>query len=110
MNRKSLFWFRQDLRLEDNPGLHQAVQHGDLMPVYIFDDDSMGSASRWWLHHSLMKLSESLGNNLNVYRGNSIEAARLEWSSVAPVYILIKRLLSILVNVLNINTAFIKVI
>lgn len=37
-NKVSLFWFRRDLRLEDNAGLHQALQSGfPVLPVFIFD-------------------------------------------------------------------------
>ncbi|MCB0293521.1 MAG: deoxyribodipyrimidine photo-lyase, partial [Calditrichaeota bacterium] len=34
----SVFWFRRDLRLEDNRGLHQALQGGrPVLPLFIFD-------------------------------------------------------------------------
>ncbi len=61
-----IVWFRQDLRLADNPALHAAVQQGlPVLPVYILDDENaqewrMGAASRWWLHESLRKLDQSL--------------------------------------------------
>lgn len=33
-----IFWFRRDLRLEDNRGLYEALQSGeDVLPVFIFD-------------------------------------------------------------------------
>ena len=76
--KRTIFWFRQDLRLSDNPGLLAAAQNGSVMPIYILDDDSagtfkMGSTSRWWLHHSLDSLNKSLNNNLNLYVGRSEE-------------------------------------
>ena len=76
MTKKTIFWFRQDLRLEDNLGLYEAGEKGDVMAVYIFDEDNnkdfkMGAASRWWLHHSLSKLNQKLDNKLNIYNGNS---------------------------------------
>ncbi|HAO89366.1 MAG TPA: deoxyribodipyrimidine photolyase, partial [Gammaproteobacteria bacterium] len=48
----SLMWFRQDLRLNDNPALTQAAQAGPVLPIYILDDCNsapwrMGAASRW---------------------------------------------------------------
>ena len=60
-----IFWFRQDLRLHDNPALTAACAEGAVVPVYILDDDSagarrMGGASRWWLHHSLAELQRKL--------------------------------------------------
>lgn len=53
----SIFWFCQDLRLIDIPGLFEAAKHGKVLPIYILDDrhsgnHKLGSASRWWLHNS----------------------------------------------------------
>jgi deoxyribodipyrimidine photo-lyase len=77
-DKRTIFCFRQDLRLSDNPGLLEAAKNGSVMPIYILDDDSagmfkMGSASRWWLHHSLDSLNNALNNNLNLYVGRSEE-------------------------------------
>lgn len=64
----TIVWFRQDLRLADNPALAEAAARGPVVPVYILDDASdghairpLGGASRWWLHHSLRALEKSLG-------------------------------------------------
>ncbi len=65
-NSPVIVWFRQDLRLADNPALQAAAASGaPIVPVYILDDDAPGDwkpggASRWWLHHSLKALSEDL--------------------------------------------------
>lgn len=62
----AIVWFRQDLRLMDNPALQFAIQsHDQVIPLYIFDNNSknpwpIGGAQRWWLHHSLEKLHVSL--------------------------------------------------
>jgi deoxyribodipyrimidine photo-lyase len=69
-----IYWFRQDLRISDNPALTQAAKQGDILPIYILDDENAreyaaGSASRWWLHHSLKALNASLGKKLSVYQG-----------------------------------------
>lgn len=61
-----VLWFRQDLRLADNPALCFAVKTGrPVIPVYIHDDQSPGKwragrAGRWWLHHSLTALQTNL--------------------------------------------------
>lgn len=73
--RIAIHWFRQDLRLSDNPALTKAAEHEAVLPIYILDDDNsgnyiMGGASRWWLHHSLQALNASLGKKLSVYYGN----------------------------------------
>ena len=69
---KALHWFRQDLRLTDNPALYEASKHDEVLPIYILDDfnsgeHSMGDASRFWLHHSLNDLSNNLNQNLSLY-------------------------------------------
>ena len=78
----SLVWFRQDLRLQDNPALNAAVARGGaVVPVYILDDAGegkwpMGGAGRWWLHHALAALDASLrerGSRLLIAQGNAAE-------------------------------------
>jgi deoxyribodipyrimidine photo-lyase len=62
----TLVWFRRDLRLADNPALAAAAATDEpIVPVYIYapDEESAwcpGSASRWWLHHSLAHLRSNL--------------------------------------------------
>ena len=54
---------------------------GPVVPVYVLDDSTprqwaMGAASRWWLHHSLKSLDESLrakGSRLILRRGVSAD-------------------------------------
>ena len=46
-----IFWFRQDLRISDNPGFSAACQRGFIIPIYILDDvnagiHKLGAASR----------------------------------------------------------------
>lgn len=81
----TLLWFRQDLRLADNPALAAALERGaPVVPVYVLDDESegmwrAGGASRWWLHHSLVALDADLrerGSRLVLARGDSGEALR----------------------------------
>lgn len=70
---RSIVWFRQDLRLADNPALAHAASKGAVLPVYILDESAearaIGGASRWWLHHSLAALAVSLGG-LVILRGD----------------------------------------
>lgn len=76
MPNHHLFWFKQDLRLNDNPGLHAALSGADnLILIFILDesDTPIGRASLWWLHESLKALSdaiEALGGQLILRRGN----------------------------------------
>ncbi|MBR0655839.1 cryptochrome/photolyase family protein [Plastoroseomonas arctica] len=75
----AILWFRQDLRLADNPALVAAIAAGPVLPVYILDDDAAGpwapgGAGRWWLHHSLASLGDALkatGAPLTLLRGRA---------------------------------------
>ena len=74
MSDIAICWFRQDLRLADNPALFASHTHEHVLPIYILDDvtageQQMGSASRVWLHHSLSSLNQSLDNNLALFQG-----------------------------------------
>ena len=74
----SIFWFRQDLRLSDNPGLTKSLESKNVLPVYILDDinsgeNKMGGASRWWLHRSLENLNKQLDNKISFYSGDPLE-------------------------------------
>jgi deoxyribodipyrimidine photo-lyase len=73
--KKAIYWFRQDLRLSDNPALSAAASDSEVLPIYILDDVnageySMGAASRSWLHHSLIALNKQLKGKLKVYKGD----------------------------------------
>lgn len=81
----SIVWFRQDLRLADNPALLAAVRRGGpIIPVFIWAPGEEGrwppgAASRWWLHQSLAELDASLrklGSRLIVRRGPTLEMLR----------------------------------
>ncbi|UCG53428.1 MAG: deoxyribodipyrimidine photo-lyase [Candidatus Latescibacterota bacterium] len=74
----SLLWFRNDLRLADNPALSSAIEEGGaVIPVYIWTTQRRawmpGAASRWWLRESLGTLSAGLGqfgSRLVLRKGN----------------------------------------
>ena len=75
-----IVWFRQDLRLADNPALAAAAKSGrPVLPLYILDEETPGAwapggAARWWLHHSLQALGDSLarlGAPLVLMRGRA---------------------------------------
>jgi deoxyribodipyrimidine photo-lyase len=77
MKNKVLFWFRRDLRLNDNAGLYHALSSGlEVQPIFIFDknildrleDEDDGRVS--FIHQEITRLSEelqALGASLNVY-------------------------------------------
>ena len=78
----AIVWFRDDLRLSDNPALNRAAAMGrPLLLVYILDDESadvrpIGGAARWMLHQSLAALERDLalrGGALLLMRGPALE-------------------------------------
>lgn len=77
MSASTLMWFRQDLRLRDNPALSYASEQGAVIPLYIFDTECPthfmpGGASKWRLHQSLNSLNASLNNQLHTVKGDAI--------------------------------------
>lgn len=78
----ALVWFRQDLRLADNPALRAAAAARHVVPVYVWSPEEEGSwppgaASRWWLHESLRSLDASLrerDSRLILARGPTVDA------------------------------------
>ena len=78
----TIVWFRHDLRLDDNPALLAAAARGSVVPVFIWEPGEEapwqpGAASRWWLHHSLLRLAERLekvGCPLVIRSGPSLKA------------------------------------
>ncbi len=78
-NDIAIMWFRNDLRLADNPALLAACKHPSLLPIFIWSPDeegdwAPGAASRWWLHRALVDLDQRLrtmGSFLYVAEGRS---------------------------------------
>lgn len=74
-----LIWFRQDLRLNDNPAFIEACSHYQfVIPLYVYDEKQsvLGRAQAWWLHHSLHSLNQSLnqlGLTLILRKGDPLE-------------------------------------
>ena len=71
-------WFRHDLRITDNPALNEACRSGDIIPIYIHDNHNnqskqIGSASKWWLHQSLISLNNDLDGGLITLTGDPIK-------------------------------------
>jgi deoxyribodipyrimidine photo-lyase len=77
--KTAVVWFRQDLRILDNPALSEACsKHDHIIALYILDKKTtpLGSAQSWWLHHSLIALSKSLkkkGLKLVLRQGNPLD-------------------------------------
>ncbi len=71
----AIHWFRQDLRIQDNPALNYlSFKHKKIIGIFILDEvncqTKLGSASKVWLYHSLNYLNEQIGNNLLLFKGD----------------------------------------
>ena len=75
----SIFWFRRDLRLDDNAGLYHALKQGiPVVPVFIFDRnildqlDEKADRRVAFIRTALLDMQEQLlklGSTLEVYYG-----------------------------------------
>jgi deoxyribodipyrimidine photo-lyase len=94
----NIFWFRRDLRLEDNRALFHALQSDlPLLPIFIFDKDILNKldnkadARVQFIHDSLMEMQtklNALGSSLQVLHSTPLEAftALLKEYHIANVY------------------------
>ncbi|MBY0425215.1 MAG: DNA photolyase family protein [Cytophagales bacterium] len=89
----SIFWFRRDLRLDDNAGLYHALKDSKspVLPIFIFDSeildrlDDKKDARVEFIHqclHSLQKEISQIGSSLLVLYGKPIEI----WTDLMKKY------------------------
>jgi deoxyribodipyrimidine photo-lyase len=81
-----LFWYRRDLRLEDNAGLYYALKgNSSVLPLFIFDTvildrlDDIGDKRVQFIYNSLLVLKEQLeecGSTLLAFYGDPVEIFR----------------------------------
>ncbi|MDX1315076.1 MAG: deoxyribodipyrimidine photo-lyase [Eudoraea sp.] len=93
-----LFWFRRDLRLEDNKGLYEALKSGfPVLPLFIFDPEILSSlpeddARVGFIHQNLQQIRTELLNtydtSLAVFHGKPEEVFKslLDTYSVKAVF------------------------
>ena len=82
----SLFWFRRDLRLEDNAGLYHAFKSPHpVLPFFLFDRDILDLLENQtdrrveFIYNTLLELQQTLrqhGAALEVFYGHPAEAFR----------------------------------
>ena len=80
-NTPIIVWFRDDLRVSDNPALDFAATSGrPIVPLFVLDEVSpgtrpVGGAQKWMLNgalHALVDQLRSLGADLVIRRGSAI--------------------------------------
>jgi deoxyribodipyrimidine photo-lyase len=67
MEKVTLFWFRRDLRLNDNAGLYRALKKGcPVLPIFIFDQTILNKLEDKadkrveFIHNAIQQLNEEL--------------------------------------------------
>ncbi|MEP6806700.1 MAG: deoxyribodipyrimidine photo-lyase, partial [Flavobacterium sp.] len=87
----TFFWFRRDLRLDDNIGLFNALQSDfPVIPLFIFDDDILDNlpendARVSFIYDSLQKINTELNtieSSLLIKKGKTLDV----WKSLIPEY------------------------
>ncbi len=77
-----IFWFRRDLRLDDNHALFKALKSGyDVLPIFIFDNNITNKLNQNdhrlnYINNVLDGLNKRLSENkkkIYIYKGNPIE-------------------------------------
>ncbi|WP_343609290.1 deoxyribodipyrimidine photo-lyase [Chryseobacterium oranimense] len=86
MDKVNVFWFRRDLRLEDNVGLYHALQSGlKVIPVFIFDTDILKMLQDKkdrrvdYIHRALQRIHKELkkhNSGLYVYHGTPMQVLK----------------------------------
>ena len=79
----NIFWFRRDLRLNDNKGLWQALKSGlPVLPIFIFDSDILdklhdkNDARVNFIHQALHDLKQALslhGSDIHIMHGSTLD-------------------------------------
>lgn len=79
----SIFWFRRDLRLEDNIGLMHALRtRENVLPLFIFDpevfqrDENNGNVQVGFVYDTILGIKEKLetiGSGLHVAVGKPLD-------------------------------------
>ena len=78
----NIFWFRRDLRLEDNTGLFHALNNGnEVLPIFIFDENILSQLPKddarvTFIHQQLEKIQnqlQAIGKSLAIFHGNPFE-------------------------------------
>lgn len=98
MGKYNIFWFRRDMRLQDNAGLYHALKSGHVVkPIFIFDTeildklDDRSDARVSFIHTTITELQQELakiGSSLQVYHGSPTEIWKklAEDSDLVDVY------------------------
>ncbi|MBO9633081.1 MAG: deoxyribodipyrimidine photo-lyase [Chitinophagaceae bacterium] len=84
MKKLNVFWFRRDLRLDDNAGLYHAlIQQDPVLPIFIFDTNILEQLEEKqdrrveFIHAALVEMQlqlQQLGSTLQVFHAQPLAA------------------------------------
>ena len=78
--KRSIVWFRRDLRISDHPALNAAIEGSDeVIPLFILDKQQIEEAGEKllaYMSNSLRALDESLGNRLHIIEGDQVKVIK----------------------------------
>ena len=78
----NIFWFRRDLRLDDNTGLFHALKSGEkVLPIFIFDETILSQLTKddarvTFIHQQLEKIQnqlQTIGKSLAIFHGKPLD-------------------------------------
>jgi len=84
--RRALFWFRRDLRLEDNCALYHCLKENDqVIPIFIFDQEILSGLPKqdkrvefiWYCVQNIKKQLNEQGSDLVVNYGTALDVVEL---------------------------------
>lgn len=91
INKISVFWFRRDLRLDDNTALINALSgKNQVLPIFIFDENIIGELAKddariSFIYSQLFDIDKELkdiGSGIKIYKGKPLEV----WKSILNDY------------------------
>lgn len=94
-NKLAIFWFRRDLRLEDNKGLYKALNNNkEVLPIFIFDDNILNELPSNdprvnFIYDSLKAINDELAqfdSGVKIYKGTPTKI----WKEITNSYSIAK--------------------
>ncbi|MBE7692970.1 deoxyribodipyrimidine photo-lyase [Tenacibaculum finnmarkense] len=91
VNKVAIFWFRRDLRLEDNVALFNALNSSNkVVPIFIFDEEILDNLPKndarvSFIYQTLEQLDtdlKAIGSSLLIKKGNPLEV----WKTITSEF------------------------
>lgn len=91
VNKLAIFWFRRDLRLEDNVALFNALNSSNkVVPIFIFDEEILDNLPKndarvSFIYQTLEQLDtdlKAIGSSLLIKKGNPLEV----WKTITSEF------------------------